>query len=233
MNGRRTGQVGIASALLIAAVAWAGEPSQGPSPETPSITPEQGMIELRLSGNRTFCVEWNEMDVKEGATKPRQYRNSSVITTFGYKYQISASRKGVGGGVVKLFESNPIRTVDLKEERPANQFPTPHLATPQDLKRAREPWQQRKVPRWIPGTTCTVILDSFDFPLDPGRYDMYLGFDLLLPNGRWAPLQSDFLTDVLVEKGKRTKVLGKVDNSGGVRTVELGSFESPQPLDLP
>ena len=45
-------------------------------------------------------------------------------------------------------------------------------------------------------------------------------------NGIWSPLQSDFVTNVLIEKGKVSRVQGTVDYSKGVRTVKLEASRS-------
>ena len=188
-----------------------------------------GTLSLQLSGNRNFCVDRNEVGFKPGTVKPRQYRNAPLVTTFGYKYQISASRRGTSS-ITKLMESPTIRTAYMKEPPPDKKPPQPRLAKPKDEKTSSQPFQQaKKVPRWIPEGTCTTLPPERSFPLAPGRYDIYLGFDVLLNNGQWAPMQSDFVTDVLVEKGQVTRVNGRVDYTDGVRTVELESSEKPRP----
>ena len=60
-------------------------------------------------------------------------------------------------------------------------------------------------------------------PLEPGRYDVYLGFDLLGINGQWISLESDFVVNQMIETGQTSRVEGKVDYTDGVRTVKLNS----------
>ena len=197
-------------------------PSQAPAAET--VDPaNQGTLTLKLDGNRQFCVVMNELEFAESAPqKPRQQRNSVLITTMGYKYQISVSRRGTSG-VTKLFESPTIRTTYYETPKATQETPQPRLPTKKDQKEAARPFgANRKIPRWIPDKACTTLKPEYSFPLVEGRYDMYLGFDLLTPNGRWVPLQSDFIVDLAIEKGKEARVQGKVDYSTGERIVTLG-----------
>ena len=220
--------------LLLAGLAGAAggaqeKPQSAPATQTAPAAEEVGTLSLQLSGNRNFCVERNEVDIRPGAVKPRQYRNAPLVTTFGYKYQISASRRGTSS-ITKLMESPTIRTAYMERQLPEKKLPQPRLATPRDQKTSGQPLQPaKKVPRWIPEGTCTTLPEEQTFSLAPGRYDIYLGFDVLLNNGQWAPMQSDFVTDVLIELGRVTRVNGRVDYTGGVRTVKLESFEKPRP----
>jgi len=220
------GFVGTAIVLLSAAALFSQSdlpPTAAvPSPQTAPAPGEQGTLSISLAGNRQFCVNMNELDFSEAARKPRQKRNSPLITTMGYKYQLSVSRRG-SSGVTKLFESPTIRTVRWEKEIKPQQPPQPRLPTPQDLKSASRPLGTNKIPRWIPEHTCTTLQNEYSFPLEGGRYDVYLGFDLLSASGQWVPLQSDFITNLIVEKGKTSRVEGKVDYSDGLRTVELSA----------
>ena len=198
-------------------------PSQDPAP--PTVDPaKQGTLTLELEGNRQFCVVMNELEFAESSRqKPRQQRSSPLITTMGYKYQISVSRRGTSG-VIKLFESPTIRTTYYEKPKSTEQTPQPRLPTSKDQKEAARPFgAARKIPRWIPDSSCTTLKPEYSFPLLEGRYDVYLGFDLLTPNGRWVPLQSDFIVDLTIEKGKVARVQGKVDYSAGERVVTLGA----------
>jgi len=220
--------------LLLAGLAGAAgmaqeRPQSAPATQTAPATEDMGTLSLQLSGNRKFCVVHNEIDFEAGVVKPRQYRNGPLVTTFGYKYQISASRRGTSS-IIKLLESPTIRTAYLEAQVPEAKPPQPRLATPKDKKASSQPLQQsKKQPRWIRESGCTTLLPEHSFSLAPGRYDIYLGFDVLLINGRWAPMQSDFATDVLIEKDQVTRVNGRVDYTDGVRTVKLESSEKPMP----
>jgi len=204
-------------------------PPGAPATQTVRATEEEGTLSLQLSGNRKFCVERNEVDFRPGTVKPRQYRDAPLVTTFGYKYQISASRRDTGS-ITKLMESPTIRTAYAERQEPEPKPPQPRLYTPKDKKASSEPLKQpKKVTKWIRGSACTTLLPEHSFPLAPGRYDIYLGFDVLLNNGQWTSTQSDFVTDVLIEKGQVTRVNGRVDYTDGVRTVKLESPENSLP----
>jgi hypothetical protein len=205
------------------------DPPSAPTAQTAPAEETTGTLTLQLSGNRTFCVVRNEVDFGPTRAKPRQYRDSPLITTFGYKYQISASRRG-SRSVSKLMESKTFRTARLENPQPEAKPPQPRLMTPKDKKASNQPLKQaKKRTQWIAESECTTLLPEHSFPLAPGLYDIYLGFDVLLNNGQWAPMQSDFVTDVLIEKGQVTRVNGRVDYTDGVRTVKLESSEKPRP----
>ncbi len=223
-------------ALAGASIAQESRPaSQAPSPPEPSAsteTPEQGTLVLQLDGNRRYCVKWNEIPLREGAVRPRHERSGPLITTYGYKYQISATRRGATG-VTKLFESPAIRTAYNVRERPPNLPPSPRLPTPEDLKAETRPPRSRESTRWIKEHTCTDLKPEYSFPIAPGRYDVYLGFDLLVSTGSWVPLQSDYVTDVSVERDQKTRIRGRVDFSNGVRTVKFEPVGRPRPAGKP
>jgi hypothetical protein len=206
-------------------------PQTAPVPQTAPAVEDAGTLILQLAGNRNFCVDRNEIDIKPGSVKPRQQRIAPLVTTMGYKYQISANRRGTTG-IVKLLESPTIQTAYMMKEHKKQGPPQPRLATPKDLKNPTNPLAgAQKVPHWIAENTCTTLKPEYSFPLSEGHYDVYLGFDVLLNNGQWVPLQSDFLTDVAVQKGLVTRVDGRVDFEGGARTVKLESFEKPVPAE--
>ncbi len=191
-----------------------------PAPQTKPASPEDGTLLLTLAGNRQFCVARNELEISESARLTRDQRNNPLITTMGYKYQISVSRRG-GTGVTKLLESPMIRTTYWEEQKKSQELPQPRLPTEKDLKKSKKSFGTNKIPRWMPQNDCTTLLSEYRFPLGPGRYDVYLGFDLLAINGQWVPLESDFITNLSIEMGKTSRVEAKVDTTKGVRTVKL------------
>jgi len=233
VRGRQRSSIAILGALL--AGLW-GFPARAqeaagttPTAQTAPAAEEMGTLTMELAGNRNFCVDRNELDAKPGSIKPRQYRNAPLVTTLGYKYQISANRRGTTA-ILKLVESPIIRTAYMETQPPERGLPQPRLATPKDQKTATQSFQgPKKTPRWIPENTCTLLEPEYSFPLAPGRYDIYLGFDVLVSGGQWAPLQSDFVTDQIIEKGQVTRIQGSVDYTDGVRTVKLGSSPKPGP----
>jgi len=178
-----------------------------------------GTLLVSLSGNRQFCVQRNELSISESTRKQRSHRNIPTITTMGYKYQISVSRRG-GTGVTKLFESPMIRTTYWEEKKKSKELPQPRLATEKEMQ-SGQTYGSNKIPRWMPNNSCTTLQPEYKFPLQPGRYDVYLGFDLLSVNGQWVPLESDFITNLIIEMGKLSRVDAKVDTTSGVRIVKL------------
>lgn len=225
VHGRR---IGIGASILILLLSTpvisqeADPPAEpaAPAAQTQPASPEDGTLLLSLSGNRQFCVVRNEIEISQSAREARGQQKIPMITTMGYKYQISVSRRG-GGGVTKLHESPMIRTTYWEEQKKSHELPQPRLPTEKDLKKSKQSYGTNKTPRWMPKNTCTTLLPEYRFPLTPGRYDVYLGFDLLGINGQWVPLASDFITNLSIEKGKTSRVEGKVDTSSGVRTVKL------------
>jgi len=203
--------------------------SPAPAAEAGPAAGEMGTLVVHLAGNRKFCVERNEVGMKPGTVKPRQERNSPLVTTFGYKYQISASRRGTTS-IIKLMESPTTRTAYMQKQAPRKSPPQPRLATPKDLKATNRPFGgQSQITRWIPEGTCTTLAADYSFPLAAGHYDVYLGFDLLVSSGQWLPLQSDYVTDVTIDKDMTTRVDGRVDYADGVRTVKMESSHKPSP----
>jgi hypothetical protein len=196
-------------------------PPANPSEQAAPVPATDGTLLLSISGNRQFCVDRNEIPISESARKPREKRNSPTITTMGYKYQISVSRRG-GTGVTKLFESPMIRTTFWEEPKKSQELPQPRLPTEKESKKpAKKTFGPSKIPRWMAERTCTTLLSEYRFPLAAGKYDVYLGFDLLGINGQWVPLESDFVTNLIIEAGKTSRVAGIVDHTEDVRTVKL------------
>ena len=191
------------------------------SPAPRAATPDEGTLLVSLTGNRKYCVDRNELAISDRG-KPREKQNMPRITTMGYKYQFSVSRRG-GSGVEKLLESPTIKTIYWEEPKIVKEPPQPRLPTEHELKNPKKSYGSKRIPRWISQNTCTTLMREYRFPLPPGRYDVYLGFDLLAINGQWTPLDSDFITNLTVEAGKTARVDAKVDYAEGVRTVKLGS----------
>ena len=226
MRVARGWRMGIGTATLILVISnslvsqESAPPAAAPAPQTKPASPEDETLLLTLPGNRQFCVVRNELEISESARQTRDQRNNPLITTMGYKYQISVSRRG-GTGVTKLLESPMIRTTYWEEQKKSQEPPQPRLPTEKDLKKTKKSYGTNKTAKWMPQNDCTTLLPEYRFPLGPGRYDVYLGFDLLGINGQWVPLESDFITNLSIEMGKTSRVEAKVDTTGGVRTVKL------------
>jgi hypothetical protein len=227
--------VGVCVASPHAAPARISEGENPPAPTPPAnqsalanaaAPADGGTLLVTISGNRQFCVRMNEMSFSREALKPREQRSGPLITTMGYKYQISMSQQGKSG-VVKLLESPTFRTAYMEKIKKPPEYPQPRLPTEKEIKKAGpKRYTTGERLHWMPKDTCTTLQQEYTFPLPEGRYDIYLGFDLLVLNGMWSPLQSDFVTNVLIEKGKVSRVQGTVDYSKGVRTVKLEASRS-------
>src|SRR5713101_5858674 len=80
----RYGQGVLASWMIAAGVLLAQDPKQEPQPVPQSVAPaapaDQGTLRLEISGSRMYCVKRNEVEIKPGSTKPRQYRNGPLTT---------------------------------------------------------------------------------------------------------------------------------------------------------
>jgi hypothetical protein len=131
------------------------------------------------------------------------------------------SRRG-DPGINKLLESSPIRTL-YWENKKNQELPQPRLPDEKDIKKAQsgQTYTTNKTAKWVAENACTTLLPEYSFPLPPGRYDVYLGFDLLGVNGQWVPLVSDFITNLNIETGKKAQVVAQVDSTGAKRTVKL------------
>jgi len=212
--------------FMLPAVARSQEPAPvsepSANPQTAPSSPSDGTLIVQVLGNRKFCVKRNELDVAESSTKPEGQHHTPSITTMGYKYQISVSRRG-DPGITKLLESPVIRTLYWESKKKEQGLPQPRLPDENDLKKAEsgQTYTTHKTAKWIAENACTTLLPEYGFPLAPGRYDVYLGFDLLGVNGQWVPLLSDFITNLSIETGKKAQVVAQVDSAGPRRTVKL------------
>jgi hypothetical protein len=76
------------------------------------------------------------------------------------------------------------------------------------------------------------VAERFDFDLDPGRYDLYLSFDVKMRSGDWIHRSYAYLHDIEVVEGSRTVVDGLIEmRGGGRRDLQLRSA-SIEPLPV-
>jgi hypothetical protein len=197
-------------------------------PEDPA--PGKGRMTLAFGGNRRWCTYPDDRMVRPRVEKgPRTRRNE--IITFGYKFSVSAIKRGAPAAPIMLFESPTIRTASW---RPASKVGVMTRKSPVgpgsggQTTLGKTPQGQEGpttlVPYWQEQYRCTTLPERFDFDLDPGTYDVYIAFDLLDQQGSWSHRSTAFLTDVTVEGGRRTRLDGLVNlAAGGERQVELQS----------
>ncbi len=207
------------TAALIVAPLLLPDPAQG-----------KGRMTIVFSGNRRWCTFPDDRTVKppeDPRKNPRASKKNQVFT-FGYKFTISAVKRGADDQALMLFESPLFRTAYLRQAaktgRPTASAPSfvgpgvgsrplTGTASPKDSPAAL-------VPYWEEQYRCTTLPERFDFDLDPGTYDIYAAFDIMGPQGGWTHRTSGYLTDVTVEPGRRTRLDG-IANMGGIAERNL------------
>ncbi len=80
------------------------------------------------------------------------------------------------------------------------------------------------MPYWDESQRCATVGERFDFDLDPGRYDVYISFDIKIRSGSWVHRTYAYLTDIEIVEGSRTLVDGIIEmRGGGHRDLQLRS----------
>lgn len=185
----------------------------------------KGRLNLAVGGNRQWCTYRDDRVVQPPPTvgKPKP-RSHNPIHTFGYQFTIAAVARARPVATILLYESPVIRTAVLRQAaklgRGAKKPPAPTIV-PLDGGKKRagqvEESPTALVPLWQEQYACATLSEAFDFDLDPGAYDVYMAFDILGRSGNWAHRSIGFLTDIVVEEGRQTRVDGRVDLVGGTR----------------
>jgi len=200
-------------------------------PEAPASG--KGRLTLAVGGNRRWCTRPDDRVVKPPAERAQPPRKGSDVFTFGYKFTISAIKRGSADTPLMLFESPVYRTASW---RPASKVgggggrrrrspgPDSSLASPPTAARPRGEDPTAMVPFWQEIYRCISLPERFDFDLDPGSYDVYVAFDLLNRDNSWVHRSTGYLTDIEVAEGRRTRLEGVVNlGPGGQRDVDLTS----------
>lgn len=207
----------------------------------PQPAPGKGRLLLNISGNRRWCTFPDDRVVRPPAPpSPPSARKTgprNPVYTFGYQFSIAAVERSHPGTTLLLFESPVVRTAVL---RPAYKLgrgtPKPpsgpnigalpeHVAV--DM-RAEQP--STPVPLWQEAYRCTTLPDVMEFDLDPGVYDLYAAFDVLLRSGNWTHRTTGYETDVSVETGRVTPQAMEAGMSpAGRRSLEFGAPAAPMP----
>ncbi len=207
-----------AVALTIAGPVLAGDPQDG-----------KGRLEIAFGGNRRWCTFPDDRVIRpQGRSGPGASRRTEVFT-FGYKFTVAAVKRGAADASLMLFESPVYRTASW---RPAFKLgldlktPTrgPKVMSDADLTRKSppKPGPHTLVPFWQDQYRCVTVGPRMDFDLDPGTYDLYVAFDVMIRDGSWAHRTTGFLTDVPIQAARHTRVDGIVNlASGREREVEL------------
>jgi len=214
----------------------AAPPVRAPIFQAALLPPEpssgKGRLNLAVGGNRQWCTYRDDRVIQPppglGSTtvKPRAH---NPVYTFGYQFTIATVARARPAETILLYESPVIRTAVLRQAaklgRGGKKPPGPILVAPDTAQKRASPAAEQPgslVPFWQESYACTTLPEAFDFDLDPGAYDVYMAFDILGRSGSWAHRSIGFLTDIVVEEGRRTRVEGRVDLvGGGRREVDL------------
>jgi len=201
-----------------------------------------GRMTLALAGNRRWCTFPDDRVVQQpqrehqGRTGPTA---RDKVYTFGYQFTIAAVERSHPDETLMLFESPVFRTAVM---RPAGKVgrgsPKPTTGGPAIGSRSETVEVQlgqespsTLVPLWQEQYRCTSVPEAFDFDLEPGTYDVYMAFDLLLKSGAWTHRSIGYATDIPVRDAQVTRVDGRVEIlAGGRRTVDIvGVAPSAEP----
>jgi len=206
-----------------------------PAIEAPSLPGSpgagKGRLSLMIGGNRRWCTYPDDRivrpPVKPGTVEPR-----NEVYTFGYRFTVSAVKRGQADTPLMLFESPIFQTATMlpasktgDSKRVGGKGPV--IMEDPDQRRAKPPRPPISpttlVPRWQEENRCVTLPESMDFDLDPGTYDVYMAFDIMGREGGWAHRSSGYLTDVQVENARRTRLDGLINGTGSKRQVEIES----------
>jgi len=153
---------------------------------------------------------------------------SDEVFTFGYQFTIAAIRRGQPDEPVMLYESPVVRTATWRlasklPQASRNEAPGPAVGGgAASLKTPPRDSPASLVPYWQETYRCVTVGDRFEFDLEPGVYDVYMAFDLLLKDGAWVHRSSGYLTDTPVESGRQTVLDGRINSTSNQnREVEF------------
>ena len=201
----------------------------------------KGRLSLVLEGNRRWCTYRDDRVAKPPEMKgPRAGApppSRDEILTFGYQFTIAAVERTHPGETLMLFESPIIRTAVMREAAKLGRgipssVKTPQVPDPDDSSKKKAPDHEMPstlVPMWQEQFRCAKVPETIDFDLDPGIYDVYMAFDILLRSGAWAHRSIAFETDVVVRADATTRLDGVVNMSGGARRDVRLSPATPAP----
>ena len=198
----------------------------------------KGRMTLELAGNRRWCTFPDDRVVQPAQReRPKNPGESSrdKVYTFGYKFTVAAIERSRPAETLLLFESPVFRTAYM---RPAGKLgrgapktptgPTVGLRPDNIEKQRGQETASTPVPFWQEQYRCTTVPEAFDFDLEPGTYDVYMAFDILLKSGSWTHRSIGFATDIPVRDAQVTRVDGRVEMlAGGRRTVDLLGVAAP------
>jgi len=214
------------------------------APMPPSPAPDKGRLVLMIGGNRRWCTFPDDRIVRP-PEKPGTVQKRNEVYTFGYRFTVSAVKRGQADTPLMLFESPVFRTASWLPASKAGLSrktgPRGPIVLPEGdrrLTKASEPpvAPETLVPRWQEESRCVTLPERMDFDLAPGTYDVYVAFDILNRENSWMHRSTGYLTDVPVETARRTRLDGLVNLGAGSERqvdIQLPSVSHAQPLTAP
>ncbi|MFQ5878342.1 MAG: hypothetical protein ACE5JH_11785 [Acidobacteriota bacterium] len=199
----------------------------------------KGRLSIVFEGNRRWCTLPDDRPVRPPQERPWDDRRKGEVLTFGYQFTIAAIRQDDPGSPIMLFESPIIKTASWRTAAKLGQAPRPSGVGPGVgggpvvRGKAGRVRPDTLVPYWEERYRCVTLGERFDFDLDPGVYDVYMAFDLLNRQGTWVHRMADYLTGVEIEAQARTRLEGRVHQSGAnqreVRLLEATLVDDRAP----
>ncbi len=215
-----------------------------PGPQMAPVPADgRGRLVIAFDGNRRWCTAPDDRVLRPLlARAPRGRDRRDEVFTFGYQFTIAAIRRGRPAEPIMLYESPVIRTASwrLAAKLPRasrSESPGPSIGG-EGINAPPSPGDSPAslVPYWDEQYRCATVGDRFEFDLDPGVYDVYMAFDLLLKDGSWVHRSSGHLTNVPVEGGRQTALDGRIHSTSNqnrdvefLKTALLPSEPSPEP----
>jgi len=200
----------------------------------------QGRLSIEFDGNRRWCTFPDDRLQNPLTPEASRLKGRRAVYTFGYQFSIAAVKPSQPDTTLLLFSSPEITTATLRQAGKLGRGKTTGRTTslnpkavPDDAAR-KDPRDRETaatlVPYWDEAQRCASVGEQFDFDLDPGRYDVYIAFDIKLASGAWVHRTYAYLTGIDIEQGSRTVVDGVIDMHGGGRRdlrLRTASIEAP------
>jgi hypothetical protein len=197
----------------------------------------KGRIAIAVGGTRRWCTFPDDRVVKppEGPHTQKTPGNRNPVYTFGYQFTIAAVERSHPQETILLFESPVFRTAVMRQAAKLGrgQKPPPkgpNISAAPDKVSVQPESPLAIVPLWMEEYRCVTLPESLSFDVDPGTYDVYMAFDILLRSGGWSHRSVAFATDVEVAEGGAQHLDATVSVvAGGNRDVDLKNAASPTP----
>ncbi|HKQ96449.1 MAG TPA: hypothetical protein VJV75_01100 [Candidatus Polarisedimenticolia bacterium] len=200
-----------------------------------------GRMTVAIGGNRRWCTFPDDRVMKQQEVARRKRTGDTSrdrVFTFGYQFTIAAVERSRPDETLMLFESPIFRTAVM---RPASKLgrgnpkpPTGPSIGSQSEQVEIHPNREGPdtlVPLWQEQYRCTTVPEALDFDLEPGTYDVYMAFDVLLKSGSWTHRNIGYSTDIPVAEAQVTRVDAKIEMlGGGRRTVDILGAAAPAAL---